>query len=81
MFRNRTLVVNVAKKSDIIEETKDPRDDITWQAHTSVMMENAVMGGLLLMGAYFLGDTLRGCIIHTVAVRVTPPVIVEAAKK
>lgn len=68
MFKNRSLIVKMAK--DVEPNEAKPEDKISWGAHVSVLMEEAVKGGAILIGAYMAADTLRKCIIHTVATKV-----------
>lgn len=49
-------------------------------ANASIIIDKAVLGGLLLVGAYFASDTIRHCAIHIVATKVQPSVIVETVK-
>lgn len=83
MFKKKAVVVNVVNKKDLElpEDKQEENVDPNFGAHVYVLMNNAMYAGALLMGAYFLGDTLRSCIVHTVAVKVQPTVIVEAATK
>jgi len=80
-FRKKSLVVNVVNTSELTPpEDNQENVDPNFGAHVYVLMNNAMYAGAVLMGTYFLADTLRHCIIHTVAVRVQPPVIIETAK-
>lgn len=83
MFKKRSLVVNVVNNKDLEppQETVEVKDHISWGAHASVLMDNAVVGGALLIGTYFLADTLRSVAIHTAVTKITPTIVVEAAKK
>lgn len=80
-WKKKSVVVNVVNTKDINVPTNEEENvDPNFGAHVYVLMNNAAYAGALLMGAYFLGDTIRHCVIHTVAVKVQPPVIVEAVK-
>lgn len=80
MLRNRTFLVRMVKDSDI-QEVPRPRDEIHPAAHISVLMENAVVGGVVLIGAYFAADTIRSCIIHTAMMKIQPSVLMEVTSK
>jgi len=79
-FRKKAVVVNIVNQKDLPDTDDQEKVDPNFGAHVYVLVNNAVYGAALLMGAYFLGDTLRHSIIHTVAVRVQPPVVIEAVK-
>lgn len=79
-LRKKSVVVNVVNTSELKameddQETVDPN----FGAHVYVIMNNAAYLGAFLIGSYFLADTIRHCVIHTVATKVTPPIVVEAA--
>lgn len=76
MLNKRSFIVKVRKDSDL-EEIDDKRMDY---AHISVLQDRVAQNIILCIGAYMLSDTLRKCIIHTVATKVNPPILIEAAK-
>lgn len=83
MFGNKkAIVVNVVNKKDLEKSEEELKEHIdpNFGAHVYVIMNNMAYWSAIIMGTYFAADTIRHCVIHTVAVRVQPPVIVEAAK-
>lgn len=83
MFRKRKLEVKVVKDQDTSNSFEDLQNHNALVrevgANANVLIDNVVVGGLMLIGAYFAADTVRHCVIHTVAVKVTPTVV-EVAK-
>lgn len=80
MFRKRAVVIDVVKKSDVLTPVEES-DHANVGAHISVLMDQAVVGGLMLIGAYFAADALRAVVIHTAVTKIQPTIVVEAAKK
>lgn len=84
MFGNKkAIVVNVVDKKDLEKSEEELREriDPNFGAHVYVIMNNMAYWSAIIMGTYFAADTIRHCVIHTVAVRVQPPVIVETVAK
>lgn len=81
MFRKRAVVIDVVKKKDALVPVEEEQEKISAAAHASVLIDHVVLGGITLIGAYFLADTLRSCAIHTAVTKITPAIVVEAAKK
>lgn len=69
MFKNRSLLVKMIKDVSP-EETQETQEHINWGAHAHVLIDEATTGVAAIIIVYMAADTLRKCIIHTVATKV-----------
>ena len=70
MFKDRSIVAKVVKDSDLSENQESEYHSPPTISHFAVMLDDAARNVAILIGTYFVGDTIRKCIIHTVTTRV-----------
>ena len=75
MFKNRKVEVKLVKDEEVLP-SQPVRVRILDVDEALVMGTIAVVS---VMGAYFLGSTVRACVVHIVAVKVAPPVVQVAS--
>ena len=70
--KKKSLVVNVVNTAELepVQETRE--DKVLWGANASVLVDNIVLGSVILIGAYFAADTLRSVALHTTVTKIVP---------